>query len=138
MKLNAVQTLGSSKASMKSIPLDKLIHPGDKVCQLEKLIDWGSLDNELAYLFKGEHAPSSRLILGLLYLQSIDNLSYAEVMATWKKSPEWQYFCGEEFLSETFPLHDAALSIWSRVVGAQGRESMMRALGTVTSGKTLH
>ncbi|MGB1311931.1 MAG: hypothetical protein ACPG47_12000 [Leucothrix sp.] len=111
--------------------MEKLVHPEDKVCQLKQRINWSFLDNKLGYLFKTEHAPPSRLIFGLLYLQSIDNLPYSDVISIWKKSPEWQYFCGEEFLTETFPLHDAALSIWSRVVGDQGRELMMQALGTV-------
>jgi len=120
------------------IPLEKLIQRNHKVCRLEKLINWKYLDKNLGHLFNSEQAPPSRLILGLLYLQSIDNLSYSEVISIWEESPEWQHFCGQKFLNETFPLHEALLSIWSRVVGEQGRESMTRALGTVQPDVTWH
>jgi IS5 family transposase len=46
----------------------------------------------------------------------------------WKNSPEWQYFCGEEFFSESYPLHNASLQIWSRTVGEKGRTFMTNAL----------
>ena len=88
--------------------------------------------------YKSENAPKPRFVLGLLYLQSIENLSFAEVIEKWKKSPEWQLFCGERYLNDTFPLHDAALSIWSRVVGPHGRETMIRALASLNVDKALH
>jgi len=143
MKQYTLQTHIKSKVSCSvaldaAIPLEKLIHRDHKVFRLEKLINWKYLDSELGYLFKDERAPPSRLILGLLYLQSIDDLPYSDVIDIWKKSPEWQHFCGQKFLNEKFPLHDASLSIWSRVVGAQGRESMTRALGKVQQDVTWH
>lgn len=123
---NAVQV--SLKKYTSVLLLENLIHPDNKVCQLKELIDWSYLDNKLGHLFQHENAPSSRLMFGLLYLQSIGNLSYSEVVSTWRKSPEWQYFCGEKFFSETYPLNSASLSIWSRVVGEKGRISMTYAL----------
>ena len=138
MKNYTIQTQVKSKVSCSAIPLKNLIQPDDKICQLEKLVNWQYLDNKLGHLFAGDNAPPSRLILGLLYLQSIDNLPYSEIISIWKKSPEWQHFCGETMLTDTFPLNDASLSIWSRVVGDQGRESMTRALGLVRRSETLH
>lgn len=138
MKQRVVQTPKNLKIANQAIPLENLINPGDRVCQLKKRINWSFLDTQLGYLFESEHAPSSRLIFGLLYLQSIDDLPYSDVISIWVKSPEWQYFCGEEFLNDSFPLHDASLSIWSRVVGTQGREFMTRALGVVKHEGALH
>ena len=143
MKHFAIQTHTNPKVactivSETAIPLEKLIQPDNKVCRLEKLINWQYLETQLGHLFKSDNAPPSRLILGLLYLQSIDNLPYSDVIEIWKKSPEWQYFCGQTFLEDKFPLHDASLSIWSRVVGTQGREVMTRALGVVERNATLH
>ena len=143
MKQYAIQTQKSPKdscalASGTAIPLKKLIQQDHKVCRLKKLINWSFLDNELGYLFKDKQAPPPRLIIGLLYLQSIDDLPYSDVIDIWQKSPEWQYFCGQEFLNEKLPLHGASLSIWSRVVGSQGRASMTRALGNVQHNVTLH
>ena len=126
MNQDAVQTLVKNASS--PVLLENLIDSDNKICRLKKLIDWRYLDNELGHFFGYEHASSSRLILGLLYLQSIDNLPYSDVISIWKKSPEWQYFCGEAFLSETYPLNNASLAIWSRIIGEQGRLSMTRAL----------
>lgn len=131
-------TVISASGTTKKIPLETVIYPNDKICRLARLVNWTLLDQELGFIFKSENAPSSRLVLGLLYLQSIENLSFADVIAKWKSSPEWQYFCGEKYLSEMFPIHDASLSIWSRVVGTQGRETMVRALGSVNRNKTMH
>ncbi len=143
MKHSAIQTHINPKVACKivsesAIPLEKLVHPDDKVCKLEKLINWQYLETQLSYLFKGENAPSPRLIFGLLYLQSIDNLPYSDVIAIWKRSPEWQYFCGQRFLDNSFPLHEASLSIWSRVIGEQGRQIMTQALGLVEQNETIH
>lgn len=139
MNQHAVQTPTNLKISNSVVRLDSLINSDDKICLLKKCINWSYLNDELGYLFKEGHAPPIQLIIGLLYLQSIDNLPYSDVIAIWKKSPEWQYFCGEKFLSDTFPLNDASLSIWSRVIGSQGRTAMTRALvGTVRRNATLH
>lgn len=126
------------KLASSVLPLESLINPDDKICLLKKRINWTCLHDELGYLFENKQAPSMKLILGLLYLQSIDNLPYSDVIAIWEKSPEWQYFCGEEFLSDTLPMLDAHLSIWSRVIGEDGRTAMMRALGDLRYNVTLH
>lgn len=139
MNQNAVKNTTSVKVSNSPILLENLVNPDSQFCKLKRRINWSHLDNELSYLFRGDHTPPSRLILGLLYLQSIDNLPYSEVINRWENSPEWQYFCGEEYLNDSFPLHPASLSIWSRVIGTQGRASMTRALGTVIRREeTLH
>lgn len=139
MNKSVVQNQINYKTPGSAIHLENLIHPNDKLCKLKKRINWDYLDAKLGHLFEGDQAPPPRLIFGLLYLQSIDNLPCSDIIAIWEKSPEWQYFCGEEVFKDKFPLHSASLSIWSRVVGTQGRVSMTRALGAVTRNKvTLH
>ena len=143
MKQHAVQSYNNPNvsgpiASNKSVPLSKVVYPQDRICRLTRLVDWSLLDQEFGFLFKSENAPSSRLIFGLLYLQSIENLSFEEVMTQWVKTPEWQYFCGQEHLTDVFPLHNASLSIWSRVIGAQGRGAMVTALVSLRKSDNLH
>ena len=122
----------------KAVPLNKVIYPNDKICRLARLVDWRYLEDELGFLFKAESSPPLRLVLGLLYLQSIENLSFTEVINKWKKTPEWQYFCGQENLTDEFPLHDASLSILSRAVGSHGRGTMINALASLRQSKKLH
>ena len=98
----------------------------NKIIRLSKLINWDYLEKELGYQFKGEKSPPTRLIIGLLYLQSLENLPFSEVISIWKKSPEWQYFCG--YSEKQFSLHETSLSIWSRVIGTSGRIAMTHAL----------
>lgn len=143
MKQNSVQThtshvVPSLLEASNKVYLEKVIYPNDKIVRLAKLVNWAQLDSELGFLFQSEGAPSSRLVLGLLYLQSIENLSFSEVITKWEKAPEWQYFCGGTHLTDAFPLHNASLSIWSRVIGSQGREAMIRALGSLKRDKILH
>jgi len=126
------------KSTQSVILLENLVCQENKICRLKDRINWNYLDHELGHLFKSEHAPSSRLIFGLLYLQSISNLHYLDMFSIWKDSPEWQYFCGEKYLNETYPLLDAPLSFWSHVIGEQGHLSMVRALGAWPPKETLH
>lgn len=116
-----------AEISASATLLENLIDPNNEICRLKKRINWDYLHLELEHLFKPDHTQSFQLIIGLLYLQAIDNLPYSEVILVWEKTAEWQYFCGEKYLNETFPLL-TPLSSWSRIVGEQGRMSMTRAL----------
>ena len=143
MKQNSVQThtshvVPSVLEVSNTVSLEKVVYPNDKIVRLAKLVNWEQLDSELGFLFQSEGAPSPRLVLGLLYLQSIENLSFSEVITKWEKAPEWKYFCGGTHLVDSFPLHNASLSIWSRVIGSHGREAMIRALGSLKRDKILH
>lgn len=112
-----------------AILLENLINPSNEICRLKNQINWDYLHRKLGHLFRPDHTKSFQLILGFLYLQAIDNLSYSEAILVWEKTAEWQYFCGEKYLNKTFPLlTPSSLSLWSRIIGEQGRFSMTCAL----------
>lgn len=109
--------------------LENLIDPSNEICRLKKQVNWDYLHHKLGHLFKPDHTQSFQLILGFLYLQAIDNLSYSEAILVWEKSAEWQYFCGEKYLNKKFPLlSPSSLSLWGRIIGESGRFSMTCAL----------
>jgi len=62
---------------------------------LVKVIDWESLDAAVASQFSAARAPalSSRLVLGLMYLQHLHKLSDEAVLYRLVESPYYQYFC---------------------------------------------
>lgn len=140
---HSIQTQSDSVTVGKVSPsngvlLNKIIYPNDKIFRLAKLVDWELLEDELGFLFTSENSPPLRLVLGMFYLQSIENLSFEDVIKRWTKTPEWQYFCGQEYMTDEFPLHNASLSIWSRVIGSQGRDTMIGVLVSLKQSKKLH
>jgi len=108
--------------------LTDMVGADDRLHRLANRIDWQFLEQSLASCFNPDIDPSPRLIIGLLYLQALENVSYDEVRARWASSPAWQYFCGETLYCREYPLHPAALSIWSREIGAAGCKLMRHAL----------
>lgn len=111
-----------------SIKLQDVISPEDKLTRLASLIDWDLLSNEYQHKFRQDNSPLPRLLFGLLYLQAKECIGPDELVKRWKKSPEWQYFCGEEVLKDEFPLHPSQLSIWRREIGVNGFKLMCAAL----------
>ena len=119
-----------------STKLRDVVDPDDKLIRLARLIDWELLSEQYYTKFQEGNAPSPRLLFGLLYLQAKEDISCKELFKRWEKSPEWQHFCGEETLKDTFPLHPSQLSIWRREVGPSGCKLMCAALAR--SLPTLH
>lgn len=110
-----------------------------KIDRLANRINWSYLESSLGYLFKAGNSPSLRHVIGLLYLQSINNLSCQETIENYQSSSEWQGFCGCQGEGSK-GVSAAALSIWSREIGAEGRKAMTSALGLPRRGpdETLH
>ena len=119
-----------------STKLQDVINPDDKLIRLARLIDWDLLSKQYHHQFEQGSAPSPRLLFGLLYLQAKEDIGCGELMKRWESSPEWQHFCGEEMLKDTFPLHPSQLSIWRREIGSNGCKLMCAALAR--SLPTLH
>ena len=61
---------------------------------IDELIDWELLEQQLGHHFSHKAAPPFRLMIGLLYLKTINDLSYEETVKNWGQSPDWQDFCG--------------------------------------------
>jgi len=103
--------------------LSNQLDPKHELVLFSKLIDWGSLENDLSIYFcesNGAPAKPTRLITGLLLLQHLYNLSDEKVIHGWRENPYWQFFCGYDYLQWTFPIDPSSLTKWRQRLGEAG------------------
>jgi len=109
--------------------LSDQLDPAHHMRLLAELIDWKSLDVSLAGYFdseRGAPAKPTRLMAGLVMLQSMFQLSDVTVVEQWIENPYWQYFCGFDYLQWEFPIDPSSLSRWRRRVGEEGMELILK------------
>ena len=111
------------------VRLTDLINPHHSLCQLAELIDWQSLDAEIAPNFSDLGAPALpvRLMAGLMYLQHAEALSDEAIVEKWIQNPYWQHFCGETFFQHQFPCDPTSLTRWRQRLGEAGCEWLLTA-----------
>ena len=105
---------------------------------IDELIDWELLEQQLGHHFSHKAAPPFRLMIGLLYLKTINDLSYEETVKNWGQSPDWQDFCGGLKTKPEHGLRPSTLSIWTREIGDNGIYWMRKAVTLPWSNQTLH
>ena len=118
--------------------LNEVVDPMNKLRRLARLINWGLLSTSYSRSFQSSQSPSPRLIFGLLYLQAKEDISSEELLERWLVTPEWQYFCGETTLNDSYPMHPAVLSIWRREIGVSGSKLMCAALSPSFAEISIH
>ena len=111
-----------------SMLLNDIVEPTNKLRRLASLVNWKLLRATYSSRFQSETAPSARMIFGLMYLQAKEEISEEELLERWLVTPEWQYFCGETTLKDSYPLHPSVLSICRREIGVSGIKLMCAAL----------
>lgn len=124
--------------SNPSLKLVDMVEPTNKLRRLARLVNWRLLNTSFSKHFQSTRSPSSRMIFALLYLQAKENVSSEELLERWLVTPEWQYFCGETTLQDTYPLHPSVLSIWSRELGVNGSKLMCAALSPSFAEMSVH
>ncbi|MDP8232829.1 MAG: IS5 family transposase [Candidatus Zophobacter franzmannii] len=105
------------------------------LCQLSKTIPWVELESEFSELYCrdfGRPANSTRLMVGLHYLKYLNDLSDETVVAQWLENPYWQYFCGEEYFQNTFPIHPTSMTKWRNRLNDNQLDKLLEA--TIKSG----
>lgn len=121
--------------------LETMIDTKHKLVSLSKLIDWQSFENDWGPLFlsdKGAPAIATRMIAGLHYLKHLYDLSDEQVVERWVENPYWQYFCGEQFFSHTFPIHPTSMTQWRNRLGKDGVEKLLiETINTGLKSKTI-
>jgi IS5 family transposase len=121
-----------------SLQLNDMVEPTNKLRRLARLINWKLLSTSFTSNFQSAQSPSPRMIFALLYLQAKEQITYEELLERWLVTPEWQYFCGETTLKDTYPVHPSALSIWSRELGVNGSKLMCAALSPSFADMSVH
>ena len=109
--------------------LDAQINMNEPLVRLSQVIRWEYLDFQISQQFgshTGRPATSTRLIVGLLYLQHSFGLSDEAVVSQWTQNPYWQYFCGEAFFQTRAPIHPSSLTRWRKRLGEEGLELLLQ------------
>ncbi len=99
-----------------------------KASLLKDIVDWELLEYRLGHHFKQKSAPPLRLLVGLLYIKSMSDASYEMTIEQWNHSPLLQKFCGDLQSDSNYPIRPSTLSIWNRVLGDTGIDSMIAAI----------
>ena len=86
--------------------MDVVCGPVNSLVKLADQIDWDKLDEQFAALCSAEGRPAiaTRMMVGLMLLQSLYSLSEDDVVNRWPENPYWQYFVGKHFFSINHPL----------------------------------
>ena len=109
-----------------------------KLTMMSNLIDWALLEQHLGHHFEPKSAPPFRLMMGLLYLKTMNDLSYEETLEKWDNSVYWQRFCGSNNAELALPIRPSTLSIWSREIGDKGIYWMRVAVSVPFHNETIH
>lgn len=130
--------ISEDQAATPVLNLSDMVEPTNKLRRLSRLINWKLLSDSFFTNFNASQSQSPRMIFALLYLQAKEKVSCEELMERWLVTPEWQYFCGETTLKNTYPMHPSVLSIWSRELGVNGSKLMCAALSPSFADIRIH
>ena len=109
-----------------------------KLPLMSNLIDWALLEQQLGHHFEPKSAPPFRLMIGLLYLKTMNNISYEETLKQWDRSVYWQRFCGSDNTEAASAIRPSTLSIWNREIGDNGIYWMRVAVTMPFRNETIH
>ena len=82
---------------------------------LSKVFDWDIFAKSFGEKFHPDNGCpglSTRLMVGLHYIKHAYNLSDESLMASFIENPQWQYFCGLEYYTDTLPCDRSSLTRW--------------------------
>lgn len=96
--------------------------------RLANKIDWQRFENAFSPLYspdKGRTAKPIRLMCGLLILKHVRNLSDESVVEQWSENAYYQYFCGMEEFTPSFPCNSSELVHFRKRIGEEGMELIL-------------
>lgn len=108
--------------------LSTQLNPKHPLYLLTHVIDWKTLEDEFAPLYKAElgHPPLPiRLMVGLLMLQHLEGLSDEQIVHKWVENPYFQYFCGYDHFQWRLPLDPSSLTRFRQRIGKEGCEKIL-------------
>jgi len=125
-----IQPSGAKQRNFYKVLLVDLVWPSHPLVRLADAINWQEFDDFLGSGFcpdAGRSALSSRLMVGLLYLQYTYDLSDKAVAERWLESPYFQYFCGGVYFEHELPFDTSSLTRWRQRLDDSGAEQMLAA-----------
>ena len=93
--------------------------------KLANKIDWGKFEEAFEPLYckdNGRPAKPIRLMCGLLILKHLRNISDESIVEQWSENAYYQYFCGMEVFTPTYPCNSSELVHFRKRIGEDGIE----------------
>ena len=99
---------------------DEVAHKSHPLVILSRAFNWNRFNKFFGEKFHpkaGRPGLSTRLMVGLHYIKYAYNLSDEVLIERFKENPQWQYFCGLEYYTDTVPCDRSSLTRWRQRMG---------------------
>lgn len=116
-----------SQASFLLPTLKEMLDCKEPLYKLADHFPWEKLEERFGkyYSEKGRPAKPIRLMVSLLFLKHMDNLGDETVVRTWKLNPYYQYFSGEVYFQNRYPVEPSDLVHFRNRIGVEGMEYLL-------------
>jgi transposase, IS5 family len=125
------QKINNQELDFFMMPLKDFIDLKHPLCLVADDLDWGMLETELSKFYcedEGRPGKPIRLMVGLLYLKSVQDLSDEEVLGGLTENPYWQYFCGFTHFRKRIDLDSSSLTRFRKRIGERGLDLLNKAI----------
>lgn len=105
-----------------------MLNQSHPLYQLADKIDWGKFETAFAPLYcqdNGRPGKPVRLMCGLLILKHVRNLSDESVVEQWSENAYYQYFCGMQEFSPSYPCNASEPVHFRKRIGESGLELIL-------------
>lgn len=108
--------------------LDDLLNQQHPLYKLSHQIDWKRFEDAFSPLYcpdNGRPGKPIRLMCGLLILKHLRNISDESVVEQWSENAYFQYFCGMQEFTPSFPCNASELVHFRKRIGEKGIELIL-------------
>ncbi|WP_329904827.1 IS5 family transposase [Porphyromonas pogonae] len=108
--------------------LDDLLNQQHPLYKLSHKIDWKRFEEAFSSLYcpdNGRPGKPIRLMCGLLILKHLRNISDESVVEQWSENAYFQYFCGMQEFTPSFPCNASELVHFRKRIGERGIELIL-------------
>ncbi|WP_329903943.1 IS5 family transposase [Porphyromonas pogonae] len=119
--------------------LDDLLNQQHPLYKLSHKIDWKRFEEAFSSLYcpdNGRPGKPIRLMCGLLILKHLRNISDESVVEQWSENAYFQYFCGMQEFTPSFPCNASELVHFRKRIGEKGIELILAESIRVNDDKT--
>lgn len=108
--------------------LDDLLNQQHPLYKLSHKIDWKRFEEAFSPFYcpdNGHPGKPIRLMCGLLILKHLRNISDESVVEQWSENGYFQYFCGMQEFTPSFPCNASELVHFRKRIGEKGIELIL-------------
>jgi IS5 family transposase len=116
------------QTNLFKIALKDIVSERIDLVSLTHKIDWEEVSTHYEPYYSPIGRPSvpTRTMVGLLLLKSMFSVSDEDLIPNWIQNPYWQYFCGEQYFSDTGPCDPSDLVHFRKRIGKKGSEYLLK------------